>query len=53
MSSIRYQPHIDDLRAVAVLLVIFQHLGDWRASAPDSLRANKIRTENAPEERPE
>lgn len=29
MSSIRYQPHIDGLRAVAVLLVILHHLGDW------------------------
>ena len=29
MSAIRYQPHIDGLRAVAVLLVIFHHLGDW------------------------
>lgn len=29
MSVIRYQPHIDGLRAVAVLLVIFHHLGDW------------------------
>lgn len=27
--SVRYQPHIDGLRAVAVLLVIFHHLGDW------------------------
>ncbi|MBJ6978098.1 acyltransferase family protein [Luteimonas sp. MC1895] len=25
----KYQPHIDGLRAVAVLLVIFHHLGDW------------------------
>lgn len=29
MSSIRYQPHIDGLRAVAVILVILHHLGDW------------------------
>ena len=29
MSSIRYQPHIDGLRALAVLLVILHHLGDW------------------------
>ena len=28
-SSIGYRPHIDGLRAVAVLLVIFHHLGDW------------------------
>lgn len=27
--TIKYQPHIDGLRAVAVLLVIFHHLGDW------------------------
>ncbi len=26
---LKYQPHIDGLRAVAVLLVIFHHLGDW------------------------
>lgn len=31
MSSIRYQPHIDGLRAVAVLLVVLHHLGDWAA----------------------
>lgn len=29
MSSIRYQPHIDGLRAIAVILVILHHLGDW------------------------
>lgn len=29
MSSIRYQPHIDGLRAVAVILVILHHLGGW------------------------
>lgn len=29
MNSIRYQPHIDGLRALAVILVIFHHLGDW------------------------
>lgn len=29
MSSIRYQPHIDGLRALAVMLVILHHLGDW------------------------
>jgi peptidoglycan/LPS O-acetylase OafA/YrhL len=29
MISIRYQPHIDGLRALAVLLVILHHLGDW------------------------
>ena len=29
MSGIPYQPHIDGLRAVAVLLVILHHLGDW------------------------
>lgn len=29
MSSIRYQAHIDGLRALAVTLVIFHHLGDW------------------------
>lgn len=27
--SIPYQPHIDGLRAVAVLLVIFHHMGNW------------------------
>lgn len=32
MSLIRYQPHIDGLRAVAVLLVILHHLGDWAAT---------------------
>lgn len=29
MSSTRYQPHIDGLRAVAVILVILHHLRDW------------------------
>ena len=29
MGGIRYQPQIDGLRAVAVLLVIAHHLGDW------------------------
>ena len=29
MTAIKYKPHIDGLRAVAVLLVIFHHLGDW------------------------
>lgn len=29
MSAIKYKPHIDGLRAVAVLVVIFHHLGDW------------------------
>jgi len=29
MSSIHYQRHIDGLRALAVILVILHHLGDW------------------------
>jgi peptidoglycan/LPS O-acetylase OafA/YrhL len=29
MNSIPYQPHIDGLRAIAVVLVILHHLGDW------------------------
>ncbi len=29
MSSFRYQHHIDGLRALAVILVILHHLGDW------------------------
>jgi Predicted acyltransferases len=28
-SAVPYQPHIDGLRAVAVLLVILHHLGNW------------------------
>lgn len=29
LSAIRYQPHIDGLRALAVLAVIFHHIGNW------------------------